>query len=153
MTQMTKSPTRAEVDTATHTIRLRRSIPAPAARVFEAWTTPGIVARWWDPDGVPLKECTIDLRPGGAFRFVHATHGDGFAFEGTYRDIAPPDRLVFDAMGAKGQVDFVEQAGRTNITVSITCASADHLTQFLSLGVADNTGRTIDNLAAWFEAA
>jgi uncharacterized protein YndB with AHSA1/START domain len=153
MDTTTKTPTRAEVDTTTHTIRLRRTIKAPAARAFEAWTTPGIVAQWWDPDGHPLRECEIDLRPGGHFRFVHATHGDGFAFEGTYRDIAPPDRLVFDAMGAKGQVDFVEQAGRTDITVSIVCASAEHLSQFLSLGVADNTGRTLDNLVAYFDAA
>ncbi|HVZ30120.1 MAG TPA: SRPBCC domain-containing protein [Asticcacaulis sp.] len=153
MTEMTKIPTRAEVDTASNTIRLRRAIAAPAARVFEAWTTPDIVARWWDPDGLPLRECQIDLRPGGAFRFVHEAHAGGFAFEGTYRDIVPPDRLVFDAMGAKGRIEFVERAGRTEITVSIACASPDHLTQFLSLGVADNTGRTLDNLAAYLEAA
>ncbi len=152
-TPTAKAQTRAEVDTNSNTIRLRRSIAAPAARVFEAWTTPEILARWWDPDGHPLRECTVDLRPGGSFRFVHATHGDGFAFEGTYSDIAPPDRLAFDAMGAKGQVEFVEHGGRTEITVSIACASAEHLTQFLSLGVADNTGRTLDNLVTYFEAA
>jgi len=152
-TQPMKTPTGAEVDTATHTIRLRRSITAPIDKVFAAWTTAAIVARWWDPDGVPLRECDIDLRVGGAFRFVNQGHEDGHAFAGTYREIAPPDRLVFDALGAEGRVDFVERNGRTDMTVAIVCASADHLQQFLTLGIATDTGRTLDQLVALFEAA
>jgi uncharacterized protein YndB with AHSA1/START domain len=148
-----KTPTGAEIDTTTHTIRLRRSITAPIDKVFEAWTTAAIVARWWDPDGVPLRECDIDLRVGGAFRFVNQGHEDGHAFAGTYREIAPPDRLVFDALGAEGRVDFVERNGRTDMTVAIVCASADHLQQFLTLGIATDTGRTLDQLVALFEAA
>jgi uncharacterized protein YndB with AHSA1/START domain len=151
MDPMTKQATSAEADAATNTIRLRRSIAAPAAKVFAAWTTPAIVAKWWDPDGQPLRECEIDLRPGGAFRFVHEQHGDGFAFAGVYRDIAPPDRLVFDAMGAEGRIDFVEHGGRTEITVSIICPNPEHFAQFLHVGVADNTARTLDNLVAYFD--
>lgn len=153
MTQPTKMPTGAEVDTTMNTIRLRRSISAPANKVFEAWTTPSIVRKWWDPDGTPLRECEIDLRPGGAFRFVNESHGDGHAFTGIYREIAAPTRLVFDALGAEGTVDLVERFGRTEITVAIVCASPDHLEQFLSLGVARDTGRTLDRLVALFEAA
>ncbi|WP_443749788.1 SRPBCC domain-containing protein [Asticcacaulis solisilvae] len=157
MTQATKTPpktpTGAEIDTATNTIRLRRSIAAPANKVFEAWTTPSIVSKWWDPDGTPLRECEIDLRPGGAFRFVNESHGDGHAFAGVYREIAAPERLVFDALGAEGTVDLVERFGRTEITVAIVCASPDHLEQFLSLGVARDTGRTLDQLVALFETA
>src|SRR6185312_6658508 len=137
-TQTVKTPTSAEVDTTTNTLRLRRSIRASADKVFEAWTTPAIVARWWDPDGRPLRECDIDLRPGGAFRFVNQGHEDGHAFTGTYREIAAPDRLVFEAMGAEGRVDFVERNGRTDITVAIVCASPDHLQQFLTFGIADD---------------
>ncbi len=152
-TQTTKTPTGAEVDTITNTIRLRRSISAPAAQVFEAWTTPAIVSKWWDPDGIALRECDIDLRPGGAFRFVNHSHDDGHAFTGTYREIVAPDRLVFEAMGAEGRVDFVERAGRTEITVAISCASADHLQQFLNFGIARDTGRTLDRLVDYFDAA
>lgn len=152
MDPVTRTPTRAEIDTASNTIRLRRSIAAPAAKVFEAWTTPAIVARWWDPDGRPLRQCEIDLRPGGVFRFVNEAHGNGHAFEGTYREIAPPNRLVFEAMGAEGRVEFSERDGRTDILVSMICASAEQLTQFLTFGVADNTGLTLDRLKAYFEA-
>jgi uncharacterized protein YndB with AHSA1/START domain len=152
MDQPTKTPTGAEIDTATNTIRLRRSIAARADKVFEAWTTAAIVARWWDPDGVPLRECDIDLRPGGAFRFVNEGHETGHAFAGTYREITAPDRLVFEAMGAEGRIDFVERNGRTDITVAIICASPDHLQQYLNFGIAADTGRTLDQLVAYFEA-
>ena len=152
-TQTTKTPTSAEVDTTTNTLRLRRSISAPAEKVFEAWTTPAILARWWDPDGRPLRECDIDLRPGGAFRFVNQGHEDGHALTGTYREIASPERLVFETMGAEGRIDFVERSGKTDITVAIVCASPEQLEQFLTFGIADDTGRTLDRLVAWFEAA
>jgi len=55
----------------------------------------------WPPRA--LTTCEIDLRPGGAFRFVSDGHPD-MPFTGTYREIAPPDRLVFEAIGATGRV-------------------------------------------------
>src|SRR5207245_5700932 len=64
------------IDEATHTIRFVRELDAPAARVFAAWTEPHEVARWWDPTGEKLDACEIDLRPGGAFRFVTRHHSD-----------------------------------------------------------------------------
>ncbi len=150
VTQVTKLKASAELDAATHTIRLRRSMPVPAEKVFEAWTTPDIVAKWWDPSGTPLRECTIDLRPGGAFRFVNAEHGDGQAFAGTYREIAPPDRLAFEAMGSEGLVLFSERDGRTDIVVTIVCASAEQLAIYMDMGIVENTGKTLDNLVAYF---
>ena len=152
MTQTIKATASAELDTQTHTIRLRRSMPVPAMKVFEAWTTPDIVARWWDPTGTPLRSCEIDLRPGGAFRFVNEEHGDGQAFSGTYREIAPPDRLAFEAMGAQGLVLFSERDGRTDIVVTIVCASAEQLAMYMEMGIVENTGKTLDNLVAYFGA-
>jgi hypothetical protein len=58
------------IDETTHTIRFVRDIEASPARVFAAWTEPEQVALWWDATGAKLAACEIDLRPGGAFRFV-----------------------------------------------------------------------------------
>ena len=63
--------TEIAVDRDTHTIMLTRTFAAPREQVFEAWTRPEHVACWWDPAGTRLAECEIDLRPGGAFRFVN----------------------------------------------------------------------------------
>lgn len=138
---------RFELDRASHTLILRRALAATPERLFAAWTTPDQVARWWDPEGRPLAECTIDLRVGGGFRFVNDGHPQ-HPFEGRYTRIDPPDRLMFDAMGAQGTVLFEPEGDRTRMTVSIRCASRDHLEQFVAMGVAEGTAATLDNLAA-----
>lgn len=92
------------IDRDSHAIVLTHVLSAPRARVFEAWTQPEHVKCWWDPAGRPLEVCEIDLRPGGAFRFINQHASGAREFAGIYREIAPPDRLVFEAMGAIGRV-------------------------------------------------
>jgi uncharacterized protein YndB with AHSA1/START domain len=53
------------------TITVTRRFDVPPSAVFEAWTKTEHVAHWWDPSGAPLAVCEIDLRPGGAFRWVN----------------------------------------------------------------------------------
>ena len=136
------------IDRQTHTVRLVRDFSGPRAPIFQAWTQPEHVACWWDPAGEPLAECEIDLRPGGAFKFVSRGHPE-MPFAGTYREIERPDRLVFDAMGAVGRVQFEGGVEQTRMTVEIQCRSADHLEQFLKMGVDVGTAQTLDNLVAY----
>jgi uncharacterized protein YndB with AHSA1/START domain len=73
------------------TIMVTRFFDAPPSAVFEAWTKAEHVAHWWDPSGAPLAVCEIDLRPGGAFRWVNqAAKGIEYSFTGTYHQITPP---------------------------------------------------------------
>jgi uncharacterized protein YndB with AHSA1/START domain len=139
------------IDRETHTVRLVRDFAAPSAQIFQAWTEPEQIACWWDPAGDQLVECEIDLRPGGAFKFVTRAHPD-MPFAGTYREIARPDRLVFDALGATGRVVFEEAAGQTRMVVEIQCGSADHLEQFLKMGVDVGTAQTLDNLVDYMRS-
>jgi uncharacterized protein YndB with AHSA1/START domain len=136
-----------EIDRTKNTITLARRIKATPARLYEAWTTPEQVALWWDPAGTPLADCEIDLRVGGKLRFVNA--GSGHPFDGTFRVIEPPNRLVFDSMGTRGELTFVADGTRTLMTLVMTCGSAEHLEQFLKMGIADGTARTLDNLVAY----
>jgi uncharacterized protein YndB with AHSA1/START domain len=112
------------IDRETRAIILTRLLAAPREQVFEAWTRPEHVTCWWDPAGHPLQECEIDLRPGGAFRFVPRQSLAAPQFAGVYREIAPPDRLVFETMGAVGRVLLEEIAGKTQLTVRVECGSA-----------------------------
>jgi uncharacterized protein YndB with AHSA1/START domain len=140
---------RLVVDRETHAIVLERLFAAPREQVFEAWTRPEQVTCWWDPSGDPLKECEIDLRPGGAFRFVPRHSPDVPEFAGVYREVAPPDYLVFEAMGAVGRVILNEIGGNTHMTVRIECGSAAQLEQYLKMGVHAGTAKTLDNLVAY----
>ena len=139
--------TRTTIDKATHTIRFERALTAPRERVFEAWTEAEHVTHWWDPTGAKLTGCAIDLRPGGAFTFTNAGHGPPFS--GTYQVIERPARLVFEAMGAVGTVLIEADGAGSRLTVLIRCASAEHLAQFVKLGVAEGTARTLDNLGRY----
>jgi uncharacterized protein YndB with AHSA1/START domain len=137
------------VDRSTLTLTFQRAFPVSRERVFDAWTIPEQVAQWWDPDGVPLTECRIDLRPGGSFTFANRGNAHSPPFTGTYRLIERPSELVFDALGAVGTVKLrADTASSTHMTVTIRCGSAEHLEQFLKLGVHTNTDRTFDNLVA-----
>ncbi|MGA8585444.1 MAG: SRPBCC domain-containing protein [Roseiarcus sp.] len=139
------------IDRASNTIRLARDFDAPPADIFEAWTKPEHVTCWWDAAGDPLAVCEIDLRPGGSFRFVTRGHPD-LPFAGVYREIAPPDRLIFEALGSTGRVLIREADGRTHMIVEIECSSSEQLDQFLKMGVSAGTGRTLDSLVAYMRS-
>src|SRR6478672_1749564 len=137
-------------------IVITRDFDAPRAVVFEAWTTAEHVAQWWDPSGAPLAVCEIDLRPGGAFRFVHqGPGGTAHPFKGAYREIAPPGRLVFvtpaSPAGAEtvGTLVFTEHQGKTTLTMTMACASKEHRDALLKMRVDVGTIRTLDNLEAY----
>jgi uncharacterized protein YndB with AHSA1/START domain len=137
------------IDRDTHTITLTRDFDAPRARVFEAWTRPEYVSCWWDPAGEPLAICEIDLRTGGAFRFVTRSHPE-MPFAGVYGEIAPPDRLAFGPEGTSGShIVFQDFGGGTRMTLEIRCESADQLEMFLKMGIHFGTARTLDNLVAY----
>jgi uncharacterized protein YndB with AHSA1/START domain len=136
------------VDRDSCTIRFERRFDAARSQVFEAWTTPEQVASWWDPAGDPLAACEIQLRVGGSFFFVSRGHPE-MPFSGVYREIVPPERLVFEAMGATGRVMLEDAGGGTRMVVEIVCASTDHLDQFVKMGVHAGTSRTLDNLVVF----
>jgi uncharacterized protein YndB with AHSA1/START domain len=139
------------IDHAAHCIRLERRFKASPAQVFEAWTKPEHVTCWWDPGRQPLAVCEIDLRPGGAFTFVPQGQSHS-PFSGVYREIVPCKRLTFEALGAIGRVLLEEDGRGTRLTVEIQCHSAEHLQQFLQVGVDEGTGRTLDNLVTYVGA-
>lgn len=143
--------TRPKLDPATFTMTFERSLLARPEQVFDAWTKPEHVTQWWDPTGTPLLECTIDLRAGGAFRFVNDAHGP--PFEGVYRVVDRPAKLVFDALGAVGTVLIESRGAKTHLTVTIRCASAEHLEQLVKVGVDAGTDKTLDNLIAYLQRA
>jgi uncharacterized protein YndB with AHSA1/START domain len=86
MRAQTAPRTDLEIDRDAFTIRLKRTFAAAPQVIFEAWTRPEHVACWWDAAGEPLTACEIDLRPGGAFKFVVRSHPE-MAFAGIYQEI------------------------------------------------------------------
>src|SRR5258705_6618823 len=77
---------------------ITRTFNGPPRIVFDAWTRPELVRRWWAPAalGVTIVSCDADVRVGGTYRYVLRNSGGGeVAFSGTYTEGAPPTRLVY----------------------------------------------------------
>ena len=80
-------------------IIMTRDFDAPRRLVFEAFTRPEHLKRWWGLRDSTLTVCEVDLRPGGAWRFVtRKANGKEEPFRGEYREITPPERLVYTFM-------------------------------------------------------
>ena len=74
-------------------ITYRRFVPAPPELVFEAWTKPEHLTQWLGPAYLELSVCEIDLRVGGAYRFVHrAPDGTEHGFHGEYLEVVRPSQ-------------------------------------------------------------
>ena len=122
------SGNRARVTTPSdEEILIVREFDAPKHLVYKAYTTPELVTRWWPGRRGEMRACEIDLRVGGAWRYVMVAQG-GFevAFHGVYSEIVENERLVTTEVyegapeGLEEPIDIVtfeESGGRTTLTI------------------------------------
>lgn len=115
-----KNPTAVE-RTSGRELVVTRTFDGPARIVFEAWTKPELLARWWAPKsfGISFVSCEADVRTGGSYRFVfrHPSSEQPMAFFGRYLEVTPFSRIVWtneeSAEGAVSTVTFEEKDGKT----------------------------------------
>ena len=117
-------------------ILVERDFDAPRALVFDAFTRPDLVRRWLlGPDGWTMPVCPIDLRVGGAYRYVWRKESTGaeMGMGGTFREIVPPQKLVitekFDDAWYPGEAinttTFEERSGVTTVRLVVTYESRE----------------------------
>ena len=136
-------------------IRLTRLFDAPPQLVFEAMTRPEHVRQWWGRlgEGYSVPVCEIDLRPGGAWRFVNRHPQGDAVFYGEYREITPPSRLVFteiyepypDSVSVVTAV-LTEEAGKTRFTATVKYPSRMVRDAVIESGMARGAGISYDRL-------
>ena len=106
--------------TSEREVVITRTFNAPAHLVFEAWTKPELMRRWWVPKsmGMTLLSCEMDVRIGGTYRFVFAFEPEPMAFFGRYLEVSPPSRLVWtnEESGDAGQISTVTLEDRGDTT-------------------------------------
>jgi uncharacterized protein YndB with AHSA1/START domain len=113
------------------TLVLSRVFDAPRALVFKVWTQPEHLARWWGPRDYTVISYKADVRVDGAFRFgVRSPENTEHWAHGTYREIVPPERLVFTTAweypdgSPKHEtvvtLTFAEQGEKTKLTLKQT---------------------------------
>ncbi len=137
-------------------IRLTRLFDAPRALVFEAMHTPEHVKQWWGclAEGYSVPVCEIDLRPGGAWRFVNRLpNGKEVAFHGVYREIARPERVVnteifeeYPDVESLVTTVLTEERGKTRLTVTARYPSPEVREIVLKSGMDRGAALSYDRL-------
>jgi uncharacterized protein YndB with AHSA1/START domain len=136
-------------------IRMTRLFDAPRHLVFEAMSRPEHISRWWGclGEGYSVPVCEVDLRPGGAWRFVNRHPNGEAGFHGVYREITPPERVVFTEIfdpfpDAESVVTAVltEENGKTRLTVSCVYPSREVRDIVLGTGMANGAAISYDRL-------
>jgi uncharacterized protein YndB with AHSA1/START domain len=130
-----KNPTTVERKSGRELV-VTRTFNGPAHIVFEAWTKPELIKRWWAPKsfGISFLSCEVDARTGGTYRFVfgHPASEQPMAFFGRYIEVTPHSRLVWtnDEGGDGGNVTtvtFEERGDETLVVMHDLFASKEAL--------------------------
>jgi uncharacterized protein YndB with AHSA1/START domain len=137
-------------------IVLTRVFDAPRALVFEALTKPELVKRWFGPRGYSLVVCEIDLKVGGAWRYVMpGPDGTDMGMGGVYHEIVPPGRLVsteaFDDYPGDSLVTLilVQDGGTTTMTSTSSYPSQEIRDMVINTGMEHGAAETYDRLAEY----
>jgi uncharacterized protein YndB with AHSA1/START domain len=135
-------------------IVMTRVFDAPRHLVFDAFTKPELLKRWFGPRGWSLVVCEVDLKVGGAFRFVlRSPDGKDMGMRGVYSEIVPPERSVhmesFDDYPGESQVTgvYVEQGGKTTLTATVLYPSQEVRDAVIKSGMEHGAAESYDKLA------
>ena len=132
-------------------ILITREFDAPRHLVFEAFTTPELVRRWWHAKRGEMTVAEIDLRPGGTWRYVMVTDdGTEVGFHGEYREVVPNERVVStetyeglpegvtEEQGTTvNTATFGESNGRTTLTLLVQAPSKETRDAIIASGMED----------------
>jgi uncharacterized protein YndB with AHSA1/START domain len=142
---------------------ITRVFDAPRALVWQAWTDPAMLARWFGPRGFASSVPEFDLRVGGALRIVmHGPDGNDYPMQGVFREVAPPARLVFSnvALDSDGNhllegetaVTFAERDGKTTLTMTSYMVGLVPIAPQMLAGMEAGWTQSIDKLQAMLAA-
>lgn len=153
--QLTSKASRIE-PVAERELVIRRVFDAPARLLFEAYSKPEHLTRWFGPPGWTLTLCEMDFQTGGRLRLA-MTGLDGIqgpAFDGEYLDIVPNQKITYagafetpDAETMTVTITFNEQVGQTTVTIHTVFASVAMKNEHLGMGYAEGLAAGLDQLA------
>ncbi len=130
-----------------------RTVHGPARLVFEAWTKPELLQRWWAPKSFPISllSCETDVRVGGRYRLVFGYEGSTMEFFGRYLEVTPHSRLVWtndegDDGGTVTTVTLEETGGKTLLAVHDLYPSKEALDAAIASGSTSGMPEALEQL-------
>ena len=135
-------------------ILITREFGAPGHLIYQAWTTPELIKRWWSAKRGKVTVADVDLRVGGAWHWVMVTD-DGFevAFHGEYRELIPNERIVstevyegYPDATALDTLTLSETDGRTTLSILVEHERKEHRDAHIESGMEDGLQDALDLL-------
>jgi len=152
MAAMTSSQTATVTLPTDEQILITRDFDAPKHLVYEAWTRPELVKRWWNAKRGEVTIAEIDLRVGGKWRYVMVADGGlEVGFHGEYREIVPNERIVSTEVyegipdaeehATLNTLTLTEADGRTTLTILVQHPNKEgrdaHINSGMEAGMQD----------------
>ena len=163
---MTDANNSTPTDLADRTLVVERTFNAPRDLVWQAWTAPKHIEKWWGPHGWATTVYKMDVRPGGVWHYCMRGPEDAESWGlGTYSEVNAPGRLSYDdAFSDKdGNIspnmpvtsivlDFIEQDGKTRLVSTSVFDSPETLESLKGMGMMEGLNETWDRLQEHVEA-
>lgn len=144
---------------------VERHFVAPRTLMFQVFTQPEHLKRWWAPQPYTIPVCTADLRPGGIWHYcMRSPEGQNHWARSVYREIVPPEKLVYISTFADEHanpiagipehlttVTFTEEAGKTHVSARIQFASPAELSVAVDMGMVQGMNMTWDSLIEYVQ--
>lgn len=145
---------------------VERQFSAPRTLIFQVFTQPEHLKRWWAPLPYTLPICTIDLQPGGIWHYcMRSPEGQDHWARSVYREIVPPEKLVYTSTFSDEHanpiegipehlttVTFTEEADKTRVSALVQFASAAALKVAVDMGMLQGMNMTWDELVVYVQA-
>ncbi len=142
-----------KIDASDREILTTRVFESPRELVFDAWTNPVHVARWWGPNGFTTTTHVMDVRPGGAWRFVmHGPDGTDYQNEIIFEEIERPSRLTYThtAPWFHTTVTFDDLDGKTSLTMRMRFETAEERDRVVEkFGALEGAKQHLESLEAF----
>ena len=144
---------------------VERQFSAPRTLMFQVFTQPEHLKRWWAPQPYTMPICTIDLRPGGIWHYsMRSPEGQEHWARSVYKEIVPPEKLVYTSTFANEHANpiegmpehlttviFTEEAGKTQVSARVQFASAAALSVAVDMGMVQGMNMTWDSLVGYVQ--
>lgn len=144
-------------DTTNREIITERTFHYPREMVFAAWTDPARVAIWWGPNGFTTTIHSMDVRPGGVWKFtMHGPDGTDYPNQVTYIEVAKPVRLEWmhgDGINPErdfhNTITFTERGHSTDVKMHAVFDSPETLEAVKKFGAVEGGRQTLECLDAY----
>ncbi len=144
---------------------VERHFSAPRTLMFQVFTQPEHLKRWWAPQPYTVPVCTIDLRPGGIWHYcLRSPEGQDQWARSVYCEIVPPEKLVYTSTFADEHANpiegipehlttviFTEEAGKTQVSARVQFASTAALKVAVDMGILQGMSITWDYLVGYVQ--